>query len=56
MSDLFLCEGCGEPLSDDLLVDGYDADDLDFQEEAAMSNMPGCCPYCSAVQWDRGGY
>ena len=51
--DAFLCEGCSEPLTDEMLVDACEEDeDLSFEEEAYASNLPGACPHCGALQYD----
>ena len=53
----FLCEGCGEPLTDDMLVDGNDADELEPEELLQAENSdPGSCPHCGVSQWEHGGY
>ena len=54
--DAFLCEGCSEPLTDEMLVDAWEDDeDTSFQDEAYASNLPGACPHCGALQYDHAG-
>jgi len=48
--DFFECEGCGIPLTSDMLVE---PEGLHEMAEEDMGNMPWACPECGEQQWDQ---